>query len=112
MTGLFKILLGAIGGYGLAQHQQQRRSDGKVCFQTASEEQISSLPDQIADQAEEIIQRGGQVLLGRIRDAAYIAFQDEIGNVINLEPYAEYYGGTPEAEEDVIDARLDPEEEV
>lgn len=99
-------LLTAVIGYGIRAYQDGGgQSNGQQCFRVLTEQQVRNLPlpDQAASYAEEVLQRGGRLLVRRAADIMYLMAQDATGNIERqLRVGGDMYGDTV-VEEDFID---------
>lgn len=103
-------LLTAILGYGIRAYQDGGGpSASQQCFRVLSSEEVRDLPlpDQAAGYAEEVLQRGGRLLVRRIADAMYLMAQDATGNIERqLRIGGDLYGDTTLEEDDFIDVEV------
>ena len=72
------MFLCLVAGYGLSQYQQNRRSQGQLCYQQVLD--TSSLPAMLADKAEEIIRQGGQAGVRRVGALLELIVQNATGD--------------------------------
>lgn len=72
------MFLCLVAGYGLSQYQQNRRSQGQLCYQQVLD--TSSLPGMLADKAEEIIRQGGQAGVRRVGALLELIVQNATGD--------------------------------
>ncbi len=72
------MFLCAVAGYGLAQYQTNRRTQGQICYAPVTD--TRSLPDFLADKAEEVIRAGGQVGIRKVGALLELVVQNATGD--------------------------------
>jgi hypothetical protein len=72
------MFLCAVAGYGLAQYQNNRRSQGQICYAPVTD--THSLPDFLASKAEEVIRAGGQVGIRKVGALLELVVQNATGD--------------------------------
>lgn len=73
-----KLFLALVAGYGLAQYQNHRRQQGQVCYSEVKS--TASLPDILADKAEEVIRAGGQAGVRKVGSLLELLVQSATGD--------------------------------
>ncbi len=72
------MFLCLVAGYGLSQYQQNRRSQGQVCYTKVSDP--TSLPDVLASKAEAVIRAGGQAGFRKVGALLELIVQNATGD--------------------------------
>ncbi len=72
------MFLCAVAGYGLAQYQQNKRSQGQICYSQVTN--TKTLPDMLADKAEEVIRAGGQAGVRKVGALLELVVQTATGD--------------------------------
>jgi hypothetical protein len=72
------MFLCAVAGYGLAQYQTNRRSQGQICYSPVTDSH--NLPNLLADKAEEIIRAGGQAGVRKVGALLELVVQSATGD--------------------------------
>lgn len=72
------MFLCAVAGYGLAQYQSNRRLKNQICYEQVTN--TSSLPNMLADKAEEVIRAGGQAGIRRVGALLELVVQNATGD--------------------------------
>lgn len=72
------MFLCLVAGYGLSQYQQNRKSQGQLCYQQVTN--TTSLPDILADKAEEVIRAGGQAGIRKVGTLLELLVQSATGD--------------------------------
>ena len=72
------MFLCAVAGYGLSQYQSNRKSKNQICYEQVTN--TSSLPNMLADKAEEVIRAGGQAGIRRVGALLELVVQNATGD--------------------------------
>jgi hypothetical protein len=72
------MFLCSIAGYGLAQYQNNKRQQEQICYTRVTS--TKSLPDYLADKAEEVIKAGGQAGIRRVGALLELVVQNATGD--------------------------------
>lgn len=72
------MFLCAVAGYGLAQYQTNRRAKNQICYEQVTN--TSTLPNMLADKAEEVIRAGGQAGIRRVGALLELVVQNATGD--------------------------------
>ncbi len=72
------MFLCAIAGYGLSQYQQNKRNKSQICYQQVTD--TKTLPDMLADKAEEVIRAGGLAGVRRVGALLELVVQNATGD--------------------------------
>lgn len=78
MKDLGVMFLCAVAGYGLAQYQQNKRSQTQICYSQVTN--TKTLPDMLADKAEEVIRAGGQAGVRKVGALLELVVQTATGD--------------------------------
>jgi hypothetical protein len=90
-----KMFLFLAAGYGLAQYQNHRRQQGQVCYSTVTN--TTSLPDSLADKAEEVIRAGGQAGVRKVGALLELLVQNAAGDTTIFRQVQDAVGGGADA---------------
>jgi hypothetical protein len=96
------MFLCLVAGYGLAQYQNNKRTQNQLCYSRVSTD--TSLPDAFADKVEEVIRAGGQAGIRRVGNLLELIVKTSTGDtqifhdtLAGLQQVDDAFSGQPSA---------------